>query len=322
MICTATTLVYYNVKKVDSAVKPRWSLWDDISVEDGIVLLGGCMIVPRSLKGNILQQIHGGHFSMGKCKLQAKSCVYWPGIYTDLERLIISYNILQKYQNSHQKEPMAPSEIPSRLWQTVSADLFYAQQSGFLIVVDYYSKFLFDRKLHSLRAGAVAIATRVLFTRNGIPKTLCCNNGTQVTSSEFQQFSSQPGFEIVMSSPHYPHGHDFVWRQVQMVKRTILKCRKTGEGIDLALLTLWTMPLSFNVPSPAELLNDWLFKSTLPGKIYLARNQEEFLNWLRVRQDRHAKELPDLHKDQAVYVQDPLRKMWSPAKVVDQGGTP
>jgi len=35
---------------------------------------------------------------------------------------------------------MIPSEIPSRPWQTLSADLFYVQQSWFLIVVDYYSK--------------------------------------------------------------------------------------------------------------------------------------------------------------------------------------
>ena len=29
-----------NVKKVDPAIKPYWSLKDDISVEDGLILLG------------------------------------------------------------------------------------------------------------------------------------------------------------------------------------------------------------------------------------------------------------------------------------------
>ena len=144
-----------NVKKVDPAVKPYWSLKDDISVEDWLVFLGSRPIVPESLRGNILQQIHEGHLGIEKCKLRAKSCVYWPNIYREIETLVSSCGVCQKYQNSQQKEPMIPSEIPSRPWQTVSAVLFHTQESWFLIIVDYYSKFLFVRKLHHLTARAV-----------------------------------------------------------------------------------------------------------------------------------------------------------------------
>ena len=131
------------------------------------------------------------------------------------------------------------------------------------------------------------------------------------------------------SSPHYPRGHGFAERQVQTVKKTILKCRETKEDIDLALLALRTTPLSSNIPSPAELLNGRVFKSTLPVKIQPSKNQEEVRNWLKARQDnqcyyynRHTKELPELHRDQAIYVQDPVRKIWDPARVIDQGEIP
>jgi len=170
---------------------------------------------------------------------------------------------------------MIPSEIPSRAWQTLSADLFYVQKLWFLIVVDYYSKFPFVKKLHNLTTAAIVNEMKMLFTENGIPESLQCDNGTQFTSGEFQQLASQYGFTIVSSSPHYPHGHGFVERQVQTVKKTILKCRETKEDIDLALLALPTMPLSFNIPSPAELLNGRVFKSTLPGKIQPSQNQQE-----------------------------------------------
>jgi len=190
----------------------------------------------------------------------------------------------------------------------VSADLFYTQQSRFLIVVDYYSKFPFVRKLHNLTARAVVNETKMLFTENGIPKTLQCDNGTQFTSAEFQQLARQHSFEIMKSSPHYP---------------TILKCGETGEDIDLALLALRTTPLSSNVASLAELLNGRIFKSTLLRKIYPSRNQEDFRNWLQERQDkqshyynRHSKELRELHKDQAIHIQDSMRKTWNPAKVI------
>ena len=82
----------------------------------------------------------------------------------------------------------------------------------------------------------------MLFAENGIPESLQCNNGTQFTSGEFHQLASQYGFEIVMSSPL---SFLFVEHQVQTVK----------EDIDLALLSLQTMPLSSNMPSLAEILN-------------------------------------------------------------------
>ena len=62
-------------------LKLYWPLRDDISVEDGLILLGSRVIVPECLRGKILQQIHGGHFGIHKCKLGAKSCVYWPYLY-------------------------------------------------------------------------------------------------------------------------------------------------------------------------------------------------------------------------------------------------
>ena len=72
-----------------------------------------------------------------------------------------------------------------------------------------------------------------------------------------------------------------------------------------------------------------MFKSTLPDKIQPSKNQEEVRNQLKVRQDnqcyyynKHTKELPELHRNQAMYAQDPMRKTWNPARVVDQGDTP
>ena len=52
-----------------------------------------------------------------------------------------------------------------------------------------------------------------------------------------------------------------------------------------------------------------------PIKAFARFNQCYYYN-------RHTKELPELHRDQAIYVQDPVRKTWNPARVIDQGETP
>ena len=79
-----------SVKKIDPDVKPYRPLRDDISIEDGLIFLGSCVIVRESLRGKILQQIHGMHPGTEKCNLRAKSCVNWPGIYKEIENLINS----------------------------------------------------------------------------------------------------------------------------------------------------------------------------------------------------------------------------------------
>ena len=187
-----------------------------------------------------MQQIHGGHLSIEKCKLRAKSCVYWPSAYKEIENLLNSCSVCQKYHNSQQKEPMI---------------------------------------------RAVVNEMKILFAENGIPESHQCDNGTQFTFGEFQQLASQYSFTIVTSSPHYPRRRGFVERQVQTVKKTIL-----------ALLA--------NIPSPAELLNGRVFKSTLPGEIQPSKNQEEVRNWLKARQNnqcyynnRHTRKLPELHRE-------------------------
>ncbi|CAB3999906.1 Hypothetical predicted protein [Paramuricea clavata] len=70
-----------SIKKTQQAIKPYWNNRDDISIQEGVLLLGSRIIVPKSLRQKILQEIHSGHQGMEKCKLCTKSCVYWPGIY-------------------------------------------------------------------------------------------------------------------------------------------------------------------------------------------------------------------------------------------------
>ena len=128
----------------------------------------------------------------------------------------------------------------------MSADLFYAQQSWFLIVVDYYSKFPFVRKLNNLSTGAVVKEINTIFAENRIPETLQCANNPQFTSVEFQQAASQYGFNIIMSFPHYPRGHGSAEHQVQTVKRFILECGETTPRNSLRYTR--AKPYTYKIP--------------------------------------------------------------------------
>ena len=114
-----------NIKQTNRAIRPYWSVRHDIAIEDGVLLVGSRILIPATLRQDILQQIHNGHQGVGKCKLRAKSSVYWPGIYHDIENIVDECQACQKFQRSQQREPMISMEVPPRPWPTLGTDLFH-----------------------------------------------------------------------------------------------------------------------------------------------------------------------------------------------------
>jgi transposase InsO family protein len=130
---------------------------------------------------------------------------------------------------------MIPSEVPPRPWHTVSPDLFKVNHFWYIVIADYYSKFPFVKKLNNLTATTVVHVVRSIFSEQGIPETLICDNGTQFTSAQFQDLVKRYDFRGVTLSPYYPKGHGFIERLVQTVKKILLKCKESGTDPSLAL---------------------------------------------------------------------------------------
>ena len=318
-----------SIKSVSTAIRPFWSVRDGISIQNGLIMMGSRIIVPTSARETVLEQIHTGHLGMEKCKLRAKSAVWWPGIYKDIEQKVATCAACQTHQNSQSKEPMIPQETPPRPWHTVGSDLFFWNNMWYLLITDYYSKFPFIRRLHSLTSSAVITAMKGVFSEQGIPESLICDNGSQLISFEIKRFATEYGIDFTTSSPHYPRGHGLVERHVQTVKRLMSKCREDGTDINMAILNLRSTPLNQNTPSPAELLNNRRYRSNLPVRIAPPQNYEQIKEQFERNQttsteyyNQHTRTLSDLLPGQHVRVQDPVSRLWQPATVVERAHTP
>ncbi|CAI9731717.1 Hypothetical predicted protein [Octopus vulgaris] len=135
-------------------------------------MAGSRIIIPKSMQKEILDKIHQGHLGMEKCKLRAKSAVYWVGMYKDIEKTVSTCHICQKYRNSQQKEEMISSDIPRRPWQTIGVDLFKEGQEWYLIMACYYYKFPFVSKVKDLTAKTITTVDRGLLAEQGIPEQI------------------------------------------------------------------------------------------------------------------------------------------------------
>ena len=313
-------------KEVDPALTKYWALRDDISIEDGCIAYLGRLVIPPILRKSCMESLHRGHPGMSKMHLRAKQSLYWPGINEEIRSKVENCIPCQTIARSQQKEPAIPIEVPFRPWQKIGMDLFFCKGKWYLLVCEYYSKFPVFRLLLSISSKNVISALESIISEYGNVEEIICDNGKQFMAQEYKNFAVQYGFKLTTSSPYHPKGHGFIERQVQTIKKILIKCELDGTSPHMAMLELRATPLDDSTPSPAELLGNRRYKTTLPAITRASYNSEAVWQSLLKRKeyaghDAHAKELPQLLPQQPVWLQKvPNISHWQPATVISTPG--
>ena len=160
------------MKEVPSKIQPFWTFWEELKVEDGVVLKGTCIVIPSKKCQSILHLIHEGHLGLAKCKFRAKDTVYWPGLNEDLEKLILSCELCLKYSHSkckHKPSSSLGQEIPVHPWTKLATDISHFEGLSYLLLVDYTSRFLVVHKMSSVIGQHVANQCKLIFCEYGWP---------------------------------------------------------------------------------------------------------------------------------------------------------
>ena len=130
-----------------AALLAYWNYRDELTVADGMILKGTHIIFPESLQAAALNQLHYAHQGAEKCKLRAKGTLFWANINRDIDELVKTCSPCQRHQKLNAKEPLLPHDVPPKAWHTLGSDIFFWNQTDFLLVVDYYSKYAVVKNL-------------------------------------------------------------------------------------------------------------------------------------------------------------------------------
>ena len=307
-------------------LKSFWSIRDLLSVENGTILKGQQILIPKSMQGDILKQLHTAHLGQEKTKLLARDTVYWMNMNKDIDKLVQGCEICQRHQPSQCAEPLTPHELPVKPWSILGTDLFHFGDQQWLIVADYYSKFPVVRKLPNPSPSSTVVSiTKQIFAEMGIPDRVISDNGPHYSSEAYKVFAQTWDFDHVTTSPRRAQGNGFIERQIKTVKGLLKKAMESKMDMDLTLLIWRTTPISTKLGSPSQLLMGRRMKSTIPARIRNeAPQREEVQEELQQRQDSQKHffdrralphDLPTLYPGQHVRVQHPVNKCWDPAIV-------
>ena len=104
------------IKEVPDNLRQYWSFRDEIGVSQGVLFKGRQVIIPQSLQGDILKQLHAGHMGVEKTRRLARESVYWPNINDHIQKLIAKCDTCRECDPRQEKEPLIPHEIPPSPW--------------------------------------------------------------------------------------------------------------------------------------------------------------------------------------------------------------
>jgi len=98
-----------------------WNIRDEISGYDGILYRGERIIVPATLRSEMLNRIHESHLGIEMGKRRARDVLFWPGMGSAIEDKVSNCATCQKTRT---KRPKEPHDRPVKPWSKVATDLF------------------------------------------------------------------------------------------------------------------------------------------------------------------------------------------------------
>jgi hypothetical protein len=145
-----------------------WNHRDELLIEDNLIFRGHTIVIPKSLRNEMINQVHTGHFGVTKTLERAKDSLFWPGMTKQITEHVLQCSVCLTHRESNAKEPMISTEFPDRPYQKIGVDLFHFDGKEYLLTVDYYSRFFDVDYLPDTRSAAVIQKLQVHLSRNGI----------------------------------------------------------------------------------------------------------------------------------------------------------
>lgn len=206
-----------------SSIEHRFNIpQTEFSVQQGCLLRGQRVVVPKTLRTEVLNELHTAHFGVNKMKGLARSHCWWESIDRDIENVARNCGACNAFRHDPPKVDTHPWEEAETPFERVHVDYagpFYG--SYYLILVDAYSRWPEIHVTKDMSTKTTIRVCREIFARFGIPRVLVSDNGRQFVSHEFERFLESNGVKHSLTAPYHPATNGLAERCVQTFKKSL-----------------------------------------------------------------------------------------------------
>lgn len=116
--------------------------------------------------------------------MPVQESVWWSGISAQIKEIVTKCEICQKHRIQY-RERLIQTKVPERPWQKVGMDLFEWSKKTYLLIVNYFLRYIEVAELRVTSAEATIQAVKEAFAHHGYPETVVSDNGPQFSETEY-----------------------------------------------------------------------------------------------------------------------------------------
>ena len=173
--------------EVTDIAMPYYSVRSLLTLDNDLLFKDNQLVIPSSMRDGMKECAHKSHGGIGACLRRMRECIFWPGMSKNMKKRISTFEMCLSHADSQMKEPSIQHDIGETPWSKIGADLCELHGRMLLVVTDYYSNFIWVKRLNSTTTTDVSKQLMELFSVHGILKIIMTVSLVLLSSSRSHQ---------------------------------------------------------------------------------------------------------------------------------------
>ena len=260
----------HNKQRCEKEYREFSNVFDDLTVIDGVIIKGGQVVIPESLRAEVIGLAHEGHqYAEKTLSLLRQSC-WFPRMRKDVLDYVESCIPCLSAISRVTPVPLQPNMLPERAWQNLHADFKGPIAGSYYlhVVIDQYSKYPEVDVVTSTSFKKLRPRLDRIFSGHGIPETVTADNGPPYPSNDMKEYAKEMGFRMTPVTPEDPQSNGFAEVFVKVLCKLLHTAAAEGKDprreVEKYLLQYRATPHPTTGKSPAEMLYNRKIRTKLP----------------------------------------------------------
>ncbi len=108
------------------STKNNYTVKDSLSKCEGLITQGCQIVIPQSMRQEMVERIHDRHQSLSIRGEWAKETVWWPKLSADIKCIVETCHFWQENKRTRHKEPLHPTPLPEWDWHVNICKIWYS----------------------------------------------------------------------------------------------------------------------------------------------------------------------------------------------------
>lgn len=132
LIRTITERFPSSRSSLEPNIQKYWEVCDGLSTSIEIIIMNTCIVVPYSLRRQILNNLHAAHQGHDNMSARANQTVYWSGMNANIRLNLSTCPSCNQITPSQPTKPMIETPKPKWQFQQLCADYFETEEQSYL----------------------------------------------------------------------------------------------------------------------------------------------------------------------------------------------